>query len=263
MAHAETDIYQPAAGVTGKLYRLRARTGARRLAPVRLTRGIVSVSFDDFPKSAVAQGAAALEAAGARGAFYAATGMAGANNHHGAMFEADDLARLREAGHEIGAHTHDHWDCRLAAAGDVVANIERNLAALKAMGHAAPVRSFAFPYGEASPGKKRILEDRFTSLRGVHPGVATRHVDLNLLPAIGFGPDDASIDSVMRGLELAARRRGWVNIFTHDVCDDPTPWGCTPAQLHRILDAARALGLEILPVGETVERLTESRPPSP
>ncbi len=256
MDQAVTEIYRPASGLLGKLHRARARLSARRTVPVRLTRGVLSISFDDFPKSALIHGAAALEAAGARGTFYVSTGFAGKENHHGALFDAEDLTRLHTRGHEIGAHTHDHLDCRRAGGAEVEDTVERNLRTLRTMGHAAPVRSFAFPYGEASPQTKRMLETRFTSLRGVHPGVAAHAVDLNLLPAIGFGPDEASLARVMRGLQSAARQRGWVNIFTHDVCGDPTPWGCTPDQLHRILGAAQALDLEILPVGDVVDRLT-------
>lgn len=263
MTQIETGIYRPASGLTGKLNRMQARLGARRMAPVRLARGIVSISFDDFPKSAVTRGAALLEAAGGRGTFYAATGFAGRRNHHGVLFGAEDLARLHARGHEIGAHTHHHLDCRRADAADVEDTVTRNLAALRALGHSAPVRSFAFPYGEASPQAKHRLEPRFTSLRGVHPGVAIRSVDLNLLPAIGFGPEESGLHAVIQGLRNAARRRGWVNIFTHDVREDPTPWGCTPDQLQRILEAAQALDLEILPVGETVARLTGTSPSSP
>lgn len=263
MTQIETGIYRPASGPIGKFHRARARLGARRMAPVRLTRGVLSVSFDDFPKSAVTQGAAALETAGARGTFYAATGFTGEENHHGVMFDAEDLARLSAAGHEIGAHTHHHLDCRRAESADVEDSVKRNLTALRSLGHAAPVRSFAFPYGEACPETKRMLAPRFASLRGVHPGVAIRAVDLNLLPAIGFGPAETDLRAVMQGLETAARRRGWVNIFTHDVCADPTPWGCTPDQLRRILGAAQGLGLEILPVGDVVDRLTRAASPSP
>jgi len=59
----------------------------------------------------------------------------------------------------------------------------------------------------------------------------------------------------MRWLERAARRRAWVILCMHDVVDSGSPWGCAPATLERLADAALAAGLEVVTVAEGARRL--------
>lgn len=247
--------YIPAGGLAGKLRRLRARAGPRRMQPARLQRGMVSFSFDDFPKSAVDVGAAELERVQARGTYYASASFAGLDTHHGRMFDMDDLARLQAAGHEIGNHTYSHLDCARAPAEDVVADVKRNAEALRAMGCAAPLRSFAWPYGEASPEAKRALEPEFDTLRGVRPCAVTRAADLNLLPAHSLDGGEDGLARVLAALREAARRPSWLIVFAHDVQPRPTQWGCTPSMLRLALETARKLDLDIVTVGEGAQRL--------
>jgi hypothetical protein len=50
----------------------------------------------------------------------------------------------------------------------------------------------------------------------------------------------------------AAARRAWLVLFTHDVRDQPSPHGCTPAELDSAIRLAREAGLDILPFGAVV-----------
>ncbi len=254
-----TGPYIPAGGLAGKARRLNARLRARRMAPGRLAsagRGMVSFCFDDFPKSAAGEGAAILERAGMRATYYAAAGFAGTDTHHGPMFDAGDLTRLARAGHEIGCHTFSHLDCARAPARDVAAEVERNAQALRAMGYDGPLRSFAFPYGEASPAAKRALAGRFATLRGVRPRTVPRRADFGLLPAHSLDGGESGLARVLDALTAAARTHSWVIVFAHDVQASPTEWGCTPAMLDKAVKAARALNLDVLTVGDAAQRLT-------
>src|SRR5260370_938233 len=73
--------------------------------------GVVSFTFDDFPKSALATGGAILERYGARGTFYASLKLAGAETILGPMFDEEDIRAAHHAGHEIACHTFTHLDC--------------------------------------------------------------------------------------------------------------------------------------------------------
>lgn len=247
--------YSPGGGLRRKAGRIYARARARRVLRVRPSRGMVSFTFDDFPKSAATVGAAELERLGARGAYYAAAGFAGIENHHGRMFDPDDIRALEAAGHEIGNHTFSHLDCARTDADRVVADVERNEQALRAMGCAGPLRSFAFPYGEASPAAKRALAPRFDTLRAVRPGLIAGRADFNLLPAHSLDGGETGLARVLAALERAARQNAWLIVFTHDVQDSPSEWGCTPAMLHKALETAWALDLDILTVGEAASQI--------
>ena len=68
-------------------------------------RAIVSFTFDDFPQSAVSNGARLLEEHGARGTFYLTGSHCGRVLDEAPQYGAKDLAALVQAGHEIGCHT--------------------------------------------------------------------------------------------------------------------------------------------------------------
>src|SRR5262245_13006884 len=71
---------------------------------------IVSFSFDDFPSSALKVGGAILNQFGVAGTYYVSLGLAGQKIASGQMFALDDIASVREQGHELGCHTFAHCD---------------------------------------------------------------------------------------------------------------------------------------------------------
>jgi peptidoglycan/xylan/chitin deacetylase (PgdA/CDA1 family) len=246
------DAYQADSSWRGKLRRRAVRLAARR--PARAPdRPMVSFSFDDVAASAVETGAPILERRGLKGTFYVAAALAGTCAATGRMAEGRAIRRLAEAGHEIGCHTWSHLDCGQATACDAVEDVARNAEALAAWGAARPT-TFAYPYGDVAPGPKRALAGRFDLLRALRPGFITAGSDLNQAPAVpvaGAGGEALA----MRWLARAARRRGWVILCLHDIDDAASPWGCAPATLERLADAALSAGFETVTVAEGARRL--------
>ena len=163
----------------------------------------------------------------------------------------DTVADLAGRGHEIGCHSHGHIDAHRAGEVALLADSERNVTRLTALGGSA--RHFAFPYGEVSPVAKARLADRYGSLRGVHAGLVRDGGDLNQLPAVGIEGDSG--EAVARQwIDRAVETHAWLILFTHDVSDTPSPWGCTPAALDRLAAHARAAGCALKTVGEVLDR---------
>jgi peptidoglycan/xylan/chitin deacetylase (PgdA/CDA1 family) len=214
---------------------------------------MVSFAFDDIPASAAETGAAILGERGLRGTFFVAAALAGTDAVTGPMASADDVRRLAMAGHEIGCHTYTHLDCGQAAACDAVEDVARNAETLAAWGVGRPT-TFAYPFGDVAPAPKRALAPRFALLRALHPGLVAAGSDLNQAPSVGVeGPDGEAL--AMAWIERAARRRAWLILCTHDVAEAPSPYGCTPAALERLVEAALANGLEPVTVAEGAARL--------
>jgi peptidoglycan/xylan/chitin deacetylase (PgdA/CDA1 family) len=65
-------------------------------------------SFDDFPKSAVTNGARLLERRGVTGTFYYCRSFNGRTVDEMDYYNIDDLRRLVSNGHELGCHTASH-----------------------------------------------------------------------------------------------------------------------------------------------------------
>jgi len=246
------DAYHADASWRAKLRRRAVRLAARR--PARAPRRpMVSFAFDDVPASAAREGAAILEARGLKGTFYVAAALAGADAVTGPMALAEDARRLAAAGHEIGCHTFSHLDCGQAGASLSLDDVDRNARALSDWGLPRPV-TFAYPFGDVAPATKRALAPRFALMRALHPGLVTAGADLNQAPAVGVeGPGGEAL--ARRWLDRAADRGGWLILCTHDVAAAPSPYGCTPAALARLADAALAEGLEVVTVAEGAARV--------
>jgi peptidoglycan/xylan/chitin deacetylase (PgdA/CDA1 family) len=56
-------------------------------------------------------------------------------------------------------------------------------------------------------------------------------------------------------IDRAAARRAWLIVYTHDVVESPSPFGCTPGALARLIDHALATKAEIVTVAEGARRL--------
>lgn len=233
----------------GKVRRRMAKLAARRPAAPRLERPTLSFTFDDVPDSAVANAAPLLEDMGLRATWYVCSGLFGRAGHMGRFADAEAVSALIARGHEIGCHTRGHIDCHKASDEALLENVTANVAALRALG--AEPRHFAFPYGELSARAKRLLGPNYGSLRGVQAGIVQSGGDLNQLPSPGFqGPDGEAVAN--HWIDRVAASGGWVILFSHDVRNDPSPWGCTPAALGRVVRRAQAAGFDIRPVGEVL-----------
>lgn len=248
------EAYQADRSLKGKLRRRLVRGLHRRPLPAGPDRPMVSFTFDDAPASAAQTGARLLEARGVKGVFYACAGLAGADGPMGRYAEAGDYLRLAGEGHEIGCHTFSHLDCGRAAGGAALAEAVRNAEQFEAWGLPYPA-TFAYPYGDVAAGPKAVLAGRFGLLRALHPGLVETGCDLNQAPAVGIeGPQGEA--AARRWLDRARERKAWLILYTHDVQDNPTQWGCTPAALAGLVDAALDGGFDVVTVAEGARRLS-------
>jgi len=247
------EAYSADRSLKGKLRRRFALLAERRPVRMALERPMISFTFDDAPVTAALEGARVLEARGLRGTYYFSTGLAGSVGPMGVYAEAEDARRLAAAGHEIACHTYSHLDCGKADARTIVGDVDRNAEGLKAWG-ASHTESFAYPYGDVSIPAKKALGGRFRTLRTVQAGLVEDGADANQLPAVGIeGPEGEA--AALRWLDRAADRKAWLILYTHDVADEPSRWGCTPEALGHLADAALARGFEVVTAAEGARRL--------
>lgn len=234
----------------GKVRRRLVRLQHRKPARLKLDRPTVSFTFDDVPASGALEGARILRAHDARGTFYICAGLFDRDGHMGRYAGEAEIETLAEGGHEIACHTYSHLDCGAESDAAIVADTDRNVSALDAMGLA--MRHFAYPYGEVSPHAKRALNGRYGSLRAVHAGLVKSGSDLNQLPAVGVEGDHGEALARL-WIERAVARKAWVILFSHDVSETPSRWGCTPGTLERLVVHAREQGCDIRTVGDVLE----------
>lgn len=241
--------YTPDVSLKGKLRRRFARLTHRRPARLNLMRPTVSFTFDDIPASAGHAGAETLEAYDTRGTFYVCAGLFGQDGHMGRFADGGEIGDLIRRGHEVAGHTFGHLDCHRTPEAQLIADLDANDAALRGLG-AAPIH-FAYPYGEVSPRSKGLLARRYSSLRGVHKGLVRDGDDLNQLPGVGIEGADGQVVA-RQWIDRAVAENAWLILYTHDVREAHSAWGCTPDVLSRLIAHARDAGCDIRTLGEVL-----------
>ena len=56
--------------------------------------------------------------------------------------------------------------------------------------------------------------------------------------------------AVVTGVQTAAEQKAWLILYTHDVAEAPSQWGCTPGVLARLADEALGRGFKVVTVAE-------------
>ena len=233
--------------------RLLSRHAAVKSARLTSGRPIASITFDDFPKSAWAEGGPVLARHGARATYYTAGSFCGRTLEGRTFFDAHDLNALKAAGHEIACHSFAHQPTPSLSSEALADDAARNAEFLKPFLDGARAESYAFPYGLASPRTKRYFADRFTNVRGVHPKLNSGRADLALLNAISMERRCWDAAAIRDAITRARHDCAWIIFYTHGVNDEPGEYDSTPAMLSEVLGRLAEARIEILPMREAVK----------
>jgi len=229
-----------------------------RPAAIRSQKPVISFTFDDFPRSAWLTGGAILERFGLRGTYYASLGLMGQTAPTGSLFLPEDARALVSRGHELGCHTFDHrhsWDTKT----DVFErSLVDNTLALQALVPGAMFNTFSYPISPPWPNTKRLVGSRFACARGGGQQFNTGTADLNYLSAYFLEKTRHDPDAIKHLIDRNRDARGWLIFATHDVSDDPTPYGCTPGFFEDIVASSVKSGARIVPVADALKLFPQS-----
>lgn len=225
-----------------------ALTVHTRTVRMRNLRPIVSFSFDDFPKSAVTNGARLLECHGVTGTFFYCRSFNGRTVDELDYYNIDDLRRLISNGHELGCHTGSHILVSRYSRADLLTDIEENATYLREQLGDVRMTTFAFPFGDINLGSKILLQEHFAACRTTAPGLNHGSVDLGALKARRLYSSAINLEGVTRLIKEAAASNAWLIFYTHDVDAQPRKGGCTPGLFEAALETALAEHCDILPV---------------
>jgi len=244
---------------------LRARIGAvrrcawcslhSRLMPLGDRGPIVTFSFDDFPRSALTNGASIVERYGGKATYYVTMGLMGKDNDLGEQFRSADLGSLIERGHEVASHTFSHLSAQSTPFQLFWQDVDHCEKALQERIPVGPSNNFAYPYGEVTLTAKRRLGPRMRSCRGTCSGFNGPEVDLNLLRANSLYGDIDQADSAKELILENENRKTWLIFYSHDVVNKPSRFGCTPALLEAVISFAAERAARLMTVADVVAEL--------
>jgi peptidoglycan/xylan/chitin deacetylase (PgdA/CDA1 family) len=240
------------------LDKMRRRAGrylAVHTARIRPERGVLSLSFDDIPATAWTEAGPILNEHGVKATYYVCGGLEGGENLGLPQFTTAHLQALFAAGHEVGCHSFSHTNSLKVSATEYAADLDRNAAWVAERLNDQRMTTFAWPYGDVAMTTKALIADRFALGRGIRDGINAGSADRANLQAIGLESRRLPGYDLKALMAETAERRGWLVAYGHDVMDRPSPYGCTPDDLDRVLRLAKTAGLEILPVGAAWARI--------
>jgi len=221
-------------------------------------RPVVTFSFDDFPTSAL-DAAEILESVGCRGTFFVCGGTLGRPSPVGPLVDLEQVRALSRRGHEIGCHTLSHARASTCSREVFRSDLIANEVFVRDVSGTAPV-SFAFPYGSVTPGAKMVAAARYRACRTSDFGINRGRFDLSALKGVALYNSCRHVAAASKAVRDCAGSGGWVVLFTHDVGDAPSPFGCHQSQLVELLHLALGLGCDVLTLGATVDRLNKNSP---
>jgi len=226
---------------------------ARREEEVTLERPTISFTFDDFPQSALRIGGEILKENGCRGTYYASLGLMGSDFETGRIFDADDLAALASAGHDLGCHTYSHCHSWNTSAGMFEEALISNRRRLEELLPGRRFRTMSYPISMPRPATKLRCAKYFACCRGGGQTFNAGVVDMNCLSAFFLEQSRDDFAAIQRVIDETCAATGWLIFATHDVCDAPTRYGCKPDFFARVVRASVESGARIATVEETLD----------
>jgi peptidoglycan/xylan/chitin deacetylase (PgdA/CDA1 family) len=242
--------------IPGKYRRTLAYRFCRRMAAIKTSVPIISFTFDDAPKTAFTLGGDILRAYGARATFFVSLGLLGSQTEVGTIASPDDLLHAVKEGNELGCHTYDHLDTWQTNTEEFIESVVKNREALDRILPGKCFKTFAYPISEPRPAVKCRLEKYFICCRGGGQTPNVGVADLNLLKAYFLDRrNKIDTNAVKKVIDYNSSCRGWLIFATHDVTDNPSPYGCTPNLFTEVVEHAVRSGALLLPVRQACEKV--------
>lgn len=235
---------------------------ANRRAPIRLSPSVISLCFDDVPKSAVTNGLPILTQEGVRASFYVALEYQDDSPQHASgdggpsdFIAGEEVRLLHRAGHHIGCHTLSHFDISSGSAEALVLDCNKSRVELSRLLDGEPIEHFAYPRGAVTVAAKEALGKDYKTLRGVYGGINSGSIDLTMLRANRIYSDTLDLEALADLVRQNEERSGWLILYTHGVQENPDAWSTSPGDLLKVVRLCKASSCRILTVREAYEAL--------
>ncbi|HEB87259.1 MAG TPA: hypothetical protein ENI68_09645, partial [Gammaproteobacteria bacterium] len=223
------------------------QTFASKRIPVRMGRPIISITFDDVPRTAMTNGVPILDRCGVKATFYVAMGL---SRREDSFIGPEEIVELSRCGHDISCHTYSHYRLNTGTAQSMAADAQKNVHELCQLLDVTSIDHFSYPFGQVNFKAKRLLGNNYKTLRSSRPGINQVSTDMYLLRAISLYSDRFDKESIKQVIRKAEHSGGWLIFYTHGVSDNPDAYSCTPEQFEWLLDQCKSSKAEILPISE-------------
>jgi len=246
-------------GIQGRYWGKVSKYLGRRMVAVPSRTPYISFTYDDFPRSALEVGGGILSRHGVRGTYYVSLGLMGTIAPTGLICSPDDVRRVLAQGHELGCHTFSHCHSWEKSPMIFERSIVENRHVLNELVPGATFESLAYPIAGPRLGTKQRAGRYFRCCRGGGQTFNVGSMDLSLVKAFFLEKSRGDIELVKRVIDENRKACGWLIFATHDISNDPTPYGCTPSFFEEIVRYSVESGARILPVARALDSIASDQ----
>ena len=240
---------------------------ANNRVPVRLERPIISITFDDVPRTALENGVPILDRHNIKATFYVATGLSkdsinksrDENIKYESYLYPDDIAGLHLSGHNIACHTYSHYMLDSGSPEGLERDAYKNIEALKSILGPVPIEHFSYPFGQVNFKTKKLLSKYYKSMRSSRPGINLSPTDLNLLRATSIYNPTFNKAHIIKLIKTTEQYGGWLIFYTHGVEDFPDNYSCTPVQFEWLIKQCSKSTAQLLTVSDACNTILSDR----
>ncbi len=155
----------------------------------------------------------------------------------------------------LGCHTFSHCHSLKTSPAEFENSIIKNKRALDEFDLGATFRTFSYPISGPRLDTKRRAGKYFYSCRGGGQTFNVCIADLNLLKAYFLEKSRDNPEFVREIIDQNSQAKGWLIFATHDISENPTPYGCTPSLFNDIVQYSVDSGARILPVARVLDEM--------
>lgn len=230
--------------------------------PIQFGKGIISISFDDVPRSAFINAVPILDKYDIKSTFYVSTGLSVSadittKNRGDTFLNRSDIIELHQTGHNIACHTYSHYRLNEGSAERLYEDSEKNSINLTEMLDGVAIEHFSYPFGLVSFRTKRLLAQRYKSMRSSRPGINKTMTDLYLLRAMSLYKPEFSKESIVNIIRQVEITGGWLILYTHGVETSPDDYGCTIEQFEWVVRQCVASSACVVPINQAYEMILD------
>lgn len=222
---------------------------AKRPFRLRMSKPLISFTFDDFPVSAKVFGETFLSANEIKATYYLSMGLLGKDSPVGRIVSLEDVAEMVSRGEDIGCHTYFHSDAYATRPADFENSIRENAREYSRAFDGQQFITSSYPLSEPRPQNKRIAGSICACCRGGGQTINRGTIDLNLLRAVFIDWRTNEDLGYLRALIDQVRHEGgWLIFATHDVYATPSRFGVSETFFKSVVEHALASGADVLSV---------------
>lgn len=231
---------------------------ANKRLPISRINPIISITFDDVPRTAMTNGVPILNRFDIKATFYVSMGLTESNTrkdrkneNEGAVFlTSTDIFDLQRSGHDICCHTYSHYMLNKGTAEGLVLDAKKNVHELCSLLNLTSIDHFAYPYGQVNLKAKMLLGKNYKTMRSSQPGINQKLTDMYILRAVGIYNPTFDKEKISNLINRLKQNGGWLIFYTHGVTCNPDAYSCTPDQFEWIIKQCKLSNARILTVSK-------------